>query len=69
MEESLEDWLKDHNLYKRYQLEVTDDHVILLEIDSNHIRTKAIQQRNGVPVEQIAREYSESLNAPVKIIE
>jgi hypothetical protein len=68
MEESLEDWLKQHNFYKHYQLTVRGDYIVLAEIDDNHFNVKAVQQKNGTPIEQIAREYSERLNVPVKVI-
>lgn len=69
IDEALEDWFRENNFLKRYQLNVGADHLALLEIDGDEVHMKDVRQRNGVPVEQIVREYSNSLNAPISVVE
>ncbi len=68
VEEALLEWLKTHCFTKRYQLSVKGGHTILIEIDDDRPNIKEVRPLNGVPVEQIASEYSKKFNVQVKIV-
>jgi predicted transcriptional regulator len=69
IDEALENWFRENNFLKRYQLSVNADHIVLAEIDDDQVHIKDVRLRNGVPVEQIAREYSHTFNAPIQVVE
>lgn len=69
VDEALENWFRENHFLKRYQLSVSADHLVLAEIEDDQVHIKEVRQRNGVPLEQIRREYAHALNAPVQIVE
>jgi hypothetical protein len=69
IEEALKEFFKKHKLDTRYQLNVNRTHIVLTEIAQDQVRVLDVQQRNGVPPTEIAKEYSQRYQHPVQVIE
>ncbi len=68
--EGLELFLEKHpELARRYQLSVSQDHTVLLEIEHGDCRIKEVKTRNGVSTDRLAAEYRERRFFPLQVVE
>lgn len=70
LSEGLELFLERHpELARRYQLSVSQDHIVLLEIEHGDCRIKEVKTRNGVSTDRLAAEYKERRFFPLQVVE
>ena len=67
VEQALHDWFTTHNLIEGYQVNLTENSVVLLET-GDQPRILEITERNGIPPQEVAQQYKEKLQAPVRLV-
>ena len=69
-EEALHDYFNKHNLGSRYQVTLTKESVVLLQIGTNgKPDVLEVGIRNGESATQVAERYRVKLRAPVELVE
>lgn len=69
VEEALLDYFDKNSFKESYQLHVLDNSFILMSVavDGNPV-VRGVVHKNGVPAEQIAKDYEAQLRMPVAIV-
>ena len=66
-EEAFGDYFEKHNINSTYELHVTSDRSVLIQMTSP-IRIVENVERNGVPAREAQRRYSERLRSHVRLV-
>lgn len=70
VEEALLDYFDKYSFNCRYQLHVTADQIILMELKGDQqSRVVEVAARNGVPPRQLVLQYQQKLKEPVDLVE
>lgn len=68
VEEALTDYLKNKGVFTKYQMIMTKDQVILLNLENGSPELVSVQERNGEAPEKTRERFALNLNAPVALV-